>query len=142
MLYTKDGSYPAPLPHRIVLSNGMTRTDASSFTEEEIADAGYVEVENPPQVPYPQRLDWDGESWLIRDPNESESAQMINQIKSDCVRMLADTDYKVIKAIELGQELDQEYVDYRQAVRELYNSVDATNCWNASYPVKPGTEIA
>jgi hypothetical protein len=42
MLYSIRQQQPAPLPFRIRLSNGFTRTEPASFTAEEIADAGYV----------------------------------------------------------------------------------------------------
>jgi len=42
MLYSIRNQRPAPLPFRIRLSNGFTRTEPASFTAEEIADAGYV----------------------------------------------------------------------------------------------------
>jgi hypothetical protein len=42
VLYSYKGEYPKVLPERIVLSNGTFRTDSSTYTEEEIADAGYV----------------------------------------------------------------------------------------------------
>ena len=42
MLYSFRNQRPAPLPFRIRLSNGFTRTEPASFTVEEIADAGYV----------------------------------------------------------------------------------------------------
>jgi len=42
MLYSFRNQRPAPLPFRIRLSNGFTRTEPASFTAEEIADAGYV----------------------------------------------------------------------------------------------------
>ena len=41
-LYSLRQQRPAPLPFRIRLSNGFTRTEPASFTAEEIADAGYV----------------------------------------------------------------------------------------------------
>lgn len=41
MLYSINNSRPAPLPFRIRLSNGFTRTEPDSFTAEEITDAGY-----------------------------------------------------------------------------------------------------
>lgn len=68
MLYTKSGSYPAPIPHRIRLSDGMTRTDPAQFTAEDIADAGYTLA--PPAPDYDadtQRLDWDGAVWHVTD---------------------------------------------------------------------------
>jgi hypothetical protein len=42
MLYSIRNQRPAPLPFRIRLSNGFTRTEPAGFTAEEIADAGYV----------------------------------------------------------------------------------------------------
>jgi hypothetical protein len=42
MLYSIRQQRPAPLPFRIRLSNGFTRTEPGSFTAEEITDAGYV----------------------------------------------------------------------------------------------------
>lgn len=72
-LYSKNGSYPNQLPFRIKLSNGLTRTDPSTFTPEEIADAGYITVEDPPaSIPDTQILEWTGTSWNIRDKSEQE----------------------------------------------------------------------
>ena len=41
MLYSLHNQRPAPLPHRIRMPDGFTRTDASTFTQEEIQAAGY-----------------------------------------------------------------------------------------------------
>lgn len=72
-LYSKDGSYPNQIPFRIKLSNGLTRTDPSTFTPEETADAGYIAVEDPPtSIPDTQILEWTGTNWNIRDKTEQE----------------------------------------------------------------------
>lgn len=71
-LYTKNGSYPQPIPFRIILSDGRSRTDPSSFSEEEIADAGYVEISDPPSITDIQVLQWAGTDWLVRDKTEEE----------------------------------------------------------------------
>ncbi|WP_050743847.1 MULTISPECIES: DUF4376 domain-containing protein [unclassified Shinella] len=66
MLYTRNGSYPAALPASITLSNGFIRTDPSSFTVDEIADAGYVEAPAQPDYdPATEQLGWDGEVWTV-----------------------------------------------------------------------------
>lgn len=66
MLYTRNGSYPAGLPEAIELSSGFIRTDPSSFTADEIADAGYVETpEQPEYDPLTEQLVWDGEAWAV-----------------------------------------------------------------------------
>ena len=41
MLYSFRQQRPAPLPNRIRMPDGFTRTDASTFTQDEIQAAGY-----------------------------------------------------------------------------------------------------
>jgi hypothetical protein len=63
-LYSHNGGTPAPLPPRIRLSDGRLRTDPSSFTEAEIADAGYVAAPDRPDVqPWQQTPTWDAQAW-------------------------------------------------------------------------------
>ena len=73
--YSLRGSYPCPIPFRISLSDGRTRTDPSSFTAEEIADAGYIPVEDMPILNSVQIVEWDSVnvSWIIRDKTLEES---------------------------------------------------------------------
>lgn len=42
MLYSLHNQRPAPLPQRIRMPDGFTRTDASTFTQEEIQAAGFT----------------------------------------------------------------------------------------------------
>lgn len=74
MLYSLNNQYPKPLPFRIKLSDGRTRTDPSTFTDDEIADSGYVLVDNPPNITTNQVLSWSSEtlSWNVRDKTEEE----------------------------------------------------------------------
>lgn len=48
-LYSHNRATPAPLPFRIMMPDGFTRTDPSSFMPEEIASAGYVEAPDVPE---------------------------------------------------------------------------------------------
>lgn len=135
MIYSYKGQYPGPLPHRIVLSTGQTRTDATTFTAEEIADAGYVLADYAPAAEYPNRVDWNGTSWTIREPNDAEIQQQVQQVQAECQRQLFETDYKVIKAVEQGVPVEPSVVLYRQQLRDLYNSVATGDMWNVSWPV-------
>lgn len=133
-LYTKNGEFPTQLPSRIKLSDGRTRTDKTTFTAEEIADAGYVAVDNPPVADYPNKLEWKGTEWVVREPNEVETYQRWRYIKQSCQSSLEATDYKVIKAIEAGVALDPAVVTYRQALRDLYNDVNGVDPWTVEMP--------
>lgn len=66
MLYSYKGSYPKKLPERIRLSNGLTRTNSSTYTEEEITDAGYFAVSVPTYDPATQKLAWDGNVFNVQ----------------------------------------------------------------------------
>jgi hypothetical protein len=72
MLYSKDNQYPKALPFRIVLSNGMTRTDPTTFTKAEIADAGYVAVDDKPVLDENQRLGWEENGWVVFTKTQEE----------------------------------------------------------------------
>lgn len=73
-LYTKNGSYPQPIPFRIRLSNGSTRTDPSTFTEAEIVDAGFTAVPDMPVPNSVQVVGWDAvnSNWIVRDKTLEE----------------------------------------------------------------------
>ena len=134
MLYSYLGQYPLPLPHRIRFSDGSTKTDSTTFTEEELSDLGYVYAGDPPDFEYPNVLDWINNEWVVREPNEQEIFTRWIEIKENCLKALAETDYKVIKAMELGQELDPAYTQFRQAYRDLYNNVNDIDPWFVHYP--------
>lgn len=72
MIYSYKNQEPKPLPFRIKLSNGRTRTDPNTFTAEEIADAGYVVASAKPSVTYPEYVIWTGVDWELRTHSLSE----------------------------------------------------------------------
>ena len=90
-LYSLNGNYPQPLPHRIKLSNGSTRTDVSTFLDWEIADAGYIAVENPPQINSNQILEWDMDnlSWVVRDKDMETQWTAIRNQRDDMIARLS-----------------------------------------------------
>jgi len=75
-LYSYNGAYPQTIPFRIRLSDGRTRTDPTSFTAEEITDAGYTEVSDKPTITDTQVLEWDSQAidWIVRDKTSEEIA--------------------------------------------------------------------
>jgi hypothetical protein len=81
MLYSYNGAYPTVLPDRIRLSNGTTRTNKSTFTAEEIADAGYVlaPVRDLPYDVTRKKVAWDGNNWTIEDITEAERQQVLSE---------------------------------------------------------------
>jgi hypothetical protein len=66
MLYSLRQQRPSPLPFRIRLSSGFTRTEPASFTAEEIIDAGYVgPYTEPAYNPATEQLLWVDGAYVI-----------------------------------------------------------------------------
>ena len=135
IFYSHNGAYPVVLPNRIVLSNGRSRTDKSSFTAEEIADAGWVAVSDSPTVTYPNKLDWDGTNWVVREPNAQEISDRWREVRSIRDKKLLQTDIYVIKAYEQGVPVDSVIVEYRTALRDLPQNT--VNPFHVTWPTQP-----
>lgn len=66
-LYSQGGTRPAPLPFRIVLPSGFTRTDPTSFSPEEIAAAGLVgPFEEPAYDATTQQVQWVDGAYVVK----------------------------------------------------------------------------
>ena len=66
MLYSFNNQRPAPLPHRIRMPDGFTRTDASTFTQEEILAAGFTGPYTEPSYnPSTEQLLWVNGEYVI-----------------------------------------------------------------------------
>jgi hypothetical protein len=107
------------MPNRIVLSSGQSRTDKSTFTPEEIADAGWVQAPEQPQLIYPNVLEWDGSEWVVRAPNAKETEQRWAEVRRIRDSWLSQTDYLLLQAYEQGVTPSADVVTYRQALRDI-----------------------
>lgn len=139
-LYSYKGNTPSELPERIRLSNGTTRTDSSTFTEEEIADAGYVLANDPPTVTLFQTLSWNQTEWVVQDL----SADAIEGLKNDewgRVRekrnyKLQSSDWEIIKRLELKESIPESLTVYRQQLRDITLQTDPFNItWPTIQPI-------
>ena len=111
-LYSKNGTYPKPIPERIRLSDGTTRTDSSTYTAEEIADAGYVAVSDKPVTTMFQNLEWSGTEWVVTDWTTQQKSYYWRQIRD---ARLEDTDIFGLADVTMSPEM----ATYRQALRDV-----------------------
>lgn len=131
-LYSFNGEDPAPIPESIRMPDGLTRTDSSTFTDEEILLAGYVLAPAEPEInEKTQNCSWDGNQWIITEKT-SEEIQIIidNQwhtVRSNRNIMLAQTDWMVIRSIETGTPLANSVSLYRQSLRDITLQEDPFN---------------
>ena len=147
-LYSHNGQYPDNLPFRITLSNGRTRTDPSTFTEQEIADAGYVAVSDKPSYdPTTQILTWENGDWLITDRTTEELQALENsrinrqwnEVRNWRDEQLKRTDIYILRNFEAGIPAEPDMVAYRQALRDLPQTQE--DPFNIVWPVDPTAQV-
>lgn len=146
MLYSHNRNYPtSSLPNRIRLSNGLTRTDKNSFTEEEIADAGYVPVKDKPTYNENlQKVKWNGDDWEVIQLTQSEINTLITQqwqvVRSERDILIKDEEWKINRyhsEVRLGLEPTDDITkldEYIQALRDVTKQPDP---FNISWPDLP-----
>ena len=144
MLYSYKGQYPTSLPERIRLSDGSTRTDSSTFTEEELTDAGYIAAgDYPAYDSTTQKVIWNGTAWEVVDLTTEEINAIVNQQWAE-VRESRDTkikedEWRVMRNLsETRQGLDTtdnitDLDTYIQALRDITSTT--TNPLEVSWPI-------
>lgn len=131
MLYSKNNAYPGPIPERIRLSSGLTRT-GKDYTEEELADAGYKTVQDIPSCEEHQLVEWDytnGE-WVVRNKTVEEIIAE-NDIQWEAIKqtrdmLLRESDWTQVRDAfsdkdYLAEPLATLWLQYRSILRDVTN---------------------
>ena len=134
-LYSYQGQEPQELLHRIRLSDGRSRTDSSTFTEEEIVEAGFTgPYEKPDFNPEVETQSWDVElgNWVTTQiPDEV----FWEKLRTERNSILKDTDWSQLSDAPLTSSQKTTWATYRQALRDLpANTEDPKNVTCPSQP--------
>ena len=105
MQYSVNGDYPiTTLPHRIRLSNGLTKTDNTTFTDSDLVSAGITTVaDNPSDNTNTQKLVWNRETteWDVTELTQDELDQITDskwiQVRSQRDYLLSEADQRVLR---------------------------------------------
>jgi hypothetical protein len=147
-LYSLNGGTPVSLPNRIRLSNGLTKTDITTFTAEELTFAGFegpfnLEEYNPEQyVP-----EWNSEtkSWVMTDhpqwvadnytPTVEEETAYIREKRN---YILGQSDWTRLDDNGLSDDKKAEWATYRQTLRDIPQQSDFDGReTSVTWPTKP-----
>lgn len=137
-LYTKNNGYPKPIPFRIVLPSGMTRTDPATFTADEIYSAGYIEASAAPEINSSQTVHWstDTGSWVIENKTpeqiQSELDEEMQRVRLFRNKLLSDCDWTQVADAPVDQAA---WAVYRQELRDL--PANTTDPYNPVWPTPP-----
>ena len=136
-LYSHQSATPAPLPHRIRLPDGSTRTDASTFTPEELEAAGYTgPFERPTCDATIETVDWDGAAFLVRPYSNDELEAQWQRIREQRLQLLQASDWTQIEDFDLGADRPA-WAAYRHALRDITTQ---PNPFAISWPVPPSAD--
>jgi len=117
-LYSYKGAYPYPLP------SDMSKYDIKDFRL----------ASEKPDVPADKKLGWNGTDWILEDYSEGETQIKWQEIRNTRNDLLTNSDIYIIRSIEDGTEISQEWKDYRQALR---NVTLQENPFTIVWPIKP-----
>jgi hypothetical protein len=114
----------------------------------------YLEVENPidngkyyldlasmQPVAFPDRPDlkhtwnWSTKTWQDTRTEEQKYNQAAKAVKDKRTELLTDSDWVVIKALDQGTPIPQDWQTYRQALRDI--TLQPEFPYNVVWPVKP-----
>lgn len=134
-LYSFKGEEPRPLPEKIRLSDGTTRTDNSSFTEEEILDAGYTGPYTRPEISDRDgMIGWDSEN-LEYVVTMFEDHMYLTELKRQRYSILLDTDWTQLPDSPLSDDDKQKWANFRQALRDFPETCEDPKNYQLPLPV-------
>lgn len=132
-LYSYKGEEPTPITE-IMLSSGLKRTNPETFTEEELADAGYTGPYTRPSFDLETETQrWDAKigDW-VTEPISNE--ELWSKIRAERNRLLAECDWTMVA--DAPESLNfHEWEMYRQRLRDITNLYD--NPKDVTWPVSP-----
>ena len=147
MPYSYKNRYPInQLPHRIRLSNGSTRTDSSTFTTDELTDAGYVAVSTAPTYnSRTEKLSWDGTDWQVVGLTTSQIDLLVatewKTIREERDRLLSDIDGRIMRyhsEVRLGVTTTSDTItNLDNYVQDLRNITKQSDPYNITWPQHP-----
>lgn len=106
-------------------------------SEAELNELGFVVCPEKPTTAPGQKLWWENNQWTILESSESEIDIQWQQVRTKAERLLAESDYKVLKAYETQTPVSPEWVAYRQVLRDVYNNVNDDDPFGINWPSKP-----
>ena len=147
-LYSLSGGTPVSLPNRIRLSNGLTKTDITTFTAEELTFAGFEGPFNLSEYNPDQYIpEWNSEtkSWTMTThpqwaadnytPTVEEETAYIREKRN---YILGQSDWTRLDDNGLSSSKKTSWETYRQTLRDIPQQSDFDGReTSVTWPTKP-----
>ena len=134
-LYSYQGQEPQELPERIRLSGGRTRTDSSTFTEEEIIDAGFTGPYERPE--YNSEIETQSWNYKLKkwDTIAIPDEVFWQKLRTERNSILKDSDWSQLSDAPLTSSQKTAWSTYRQELRDLPANTEDPK--NVTWPLQP-----
>jgi len=129
-LYSHQGQEPQVLPFKIRLNDGTAPSDPATYTDEQLAEAGFTGPYTFPEHEEPsQRVYWDFENleYVVEDVlvpgsdmTEEEVWAGIRNVRNI---LLAESDWTVLSDAPITTTQKQEALDYRESLRDYPSTI-------------------
>jgi hypothetical protein len=139
MFYSYNNQTPiSSLPNRIRLANGLTRTDNTTFTEDEIISAGYAIITQEKPIPSRfEKVEWTGTEWVLSEMTDAEKEVVLEiqwkSIRVNRNRLIEELDWRLQRylsevRLDLPTTDDIKLIDiYAQQLRDITKQEDPFN---------------
>ena len=131
-LYSYNNGTPDFLPtdstgtHWIRMSDGFVRTDITSFSDDDLTDAGYTGPYPKPSLTEGQNCTWNSgtKAWTVVDKDIDVAWEELRDTRNI---LLGQSDWTQLADADLTEEKLAEWNTYRQALRDYPASSTQTN---------------
>lgn len=135
-LYSLNQEWPQPLPFRVKLLDGSTRTDPSTFTPDELAAWGYQGPYTvPPHDNRTEILEWSGSGFNVRPMTTEERQFVLDQqwadVRTHRNQLLSECDWTQLPDAPVDAA---PWAVYRQELRDITQQADP---FNLVWPTQP-----
>jgi len=134
-LYSYQGQEPQVLPYRIRLNDGTAPSDPTTYTDEQLAEAGYTGPYTKPEFNgevETQAWNFEEQNWVTTPiPNEVFWEKMRDTRNSS----LSASDWSQLSDAPLTSSQKTQWKTYRQALRDL--PINTEDPKNIIWPLPP-----
>ena len=135
-LYSINGNEPEEMPDRIRFLDGSTKTDKSTFTQEDLEKSNITGPYVEPVVKEYQNIIWDSENLeykVFDTPNE----YLFSLIRNNRNMLLSETDWTQFNDSPLSADKIEEYKVYRQKLRDFPTTITNPKEQEIIWPTPP-----
>ena len=145
-MYTLNKQYPvSSRPERIRLSDGTTITDFTTFTNDNLTDAGWQVVDDKPEInELTHKVSWDGTKWVTESLSDIELQDVKNRdlasYRTQRDKFINEVEWRIMRYHSLARQSKSQIDDIAvldKYVQDLRDCINVDDPSSTEFPVHP-----